>query len=298
MTMTVRAVVDALDRDSGRRRRARRSSWAHAATRASSSRSSCAASFRGAARGRRPRRRGRGARPAGASDAGYAAVRNPQEGTILTRRPRAGGTGRGARRPRQVHRGCAWRRSSPTARRPSRARPSSWTSSSRQGSSMRGGAGLLEIVRGVAAHVRGEALPEPAPLLERDPDSRPSIRSCRAFRYCTSFFVEGDAVDPDSLEAELLKLGDSLLVVGSAGRGQGARAHGRARRGARAGDLRRGARGGGDEEHARPDGRARRAAPGGRGPAALGRRRRRLPAPGRGGCSRAWARLSSRAGSR
>ncbi len=79
-----------------------------------------------------------------------------------------------------------------------------------------GGAGLLEIVRGVASHVRGEALPEPAPLLEAIP-TEAIHQELSAFRYCTSFFVEGDAVDPDSLEAELLKLGDSLLVVGGPG---------------------------------------------------------------------------------
>ena len=36
--------------------------------------------------------------------------------------------------------------------------------------------------------------------------------------------VEGDAVDPDSLEPELMKLGDSLLVVGGPGRGAAIRA--------------------------------------------------------------------------
>ena len=37
------------------------------------------------------------------------------------------------------------------------------------------------------------------------------------FRYCTSFFVEGDGVDPERLEEELGRLGDSLLVVGAMG---------------------------------------------------------------------------------
>jgi dihydroxyacetone kinase-like predicted kinase len=38
------------------------------------------------------------------------------------------------------------------------------------------------------------------------------------YRYCTSFFVEGETVDPEELERELTKLGDSLLVVGGPGR--------------------------------------------------------------------------------
>jgi dihydroxyacetone kinase-like predicted kinase len=37
------------------------------------------------------------------------------------------------------------------------------------------------------------------------------------YRYCTSFFVEGDAVDPEDFEAKLSELGDSLLVVGAPG---------------------------------------------------------------------------------
>jgi len=37
------------------------------------------------------------------------------------------------------------------------------------------------------------------------------------YRYCTSFFVEGKDVDPEDLERELTKLGDSLLVVGGPG---------------------------------------------------------------------------------
>ena len=79
-----------------------------------------------------------------------------------------------------------------------------------------GAAGLIEIVRGIASCVRGEELPEPAPLLEPIPFEA-IHQELSAFRYCTSFFVEGDRVDPDELEAELTKLGDSLLVVGGPG---------------------------------------------------------------------------------
>jgi uncharacterized protein len=79
-----------------------------------------------------------------------------------------------------------------------------------------GAAGLVEIARGLAAHVLGEPLPEPAhadaplPLeaIHREPSR---------FRYCTTFFVEGDLVDPGALESELEPLGDCLLVVGAPG---------------------------------------------------------------------------------
>ncbi|HEY2541467.1 MAG TPA: DAK2 domain-containing protein [Gaiellaceae bacterium] len=76
-----------------------------------------------------------------------------------------------------------------------------------------GGAGLLELVRGVAATVSGEPLPEPAPR-----DAHPGIEAIHQelspYRYCTVFLVEGHDLDRDALETKLEQLGDSLLVVG------------------------------------------------------------------------------------
>jgi uncharacterized protein len=76
-----------------------------------------------------------------------------------------------------------------------------------------GGAGLLEIVRGLAAAVAGEELPE-APA-EREHLSMDAIhQELSRYRYCTTFVIEGDELDADELEQELARLGDSLLVVG------------------------------------------------------------------------------------
>jgi DAK2 domain fusion protein YloV len=75
-----------------------------------------------------------------------------------------------------------------------------------------GGAGLVEIVRGVVAAMAGEELPLP--------DAAPELgleaihRELSEFRYCTAFLVEGSGLDAVSLEQELETLGDSLLVVG------------------------------------------------------------------------------------
>jgi uncharacterized protein len=75
-----------------------------------------------------------------------------------------------------------------------------------------GAAGLVELLRGIASHVAGEPLPE-AP-----PEERATVESAHQelsrFRYCTVFVVEGDELDARALEAELERLGDSLLVVG------------------------------------------------------------------------------------
>jgi uncharacterized protein len=76
-----------------------------------------------------------------------------------------------------------------------------------------GGAGLLELVRGLTAAVTGEELPALPPQLEEV--SLDAIhQELSRYRYCTLFVVEGDALDADALEAELERLGDSLMVVG------------------------------------------------------------------------------------
>jgi DAK2 domain fusion protein YloV len=150
-----------------------------------------------------------------ASDSGYAAVRNPQEGTILSvaralaeRAEELAGT--------DVSLEDALAELVSHGEKALEATTEQLDVLKQAGVVDAGGAGLLEIVRGVASHVRGEELPEPAAILEHVP-TEAIHQELSAFRYCTSFFVEGDAVDPDALEAELLKLGDSLLVVGAPG---------------------------------------------------------------------------------
>ena len=77
-----------------------------------------------------------------------------------------------------------------------------------------GGAGLVEILRGVAAAVSGEPVPE-APVVATERAGHDSIHLVQSrFRYCTVFVVEGEGLDRDALEADLEPLGDSLLVVG------------------------------------------------------------------------------------
>jgi uncharacterized protein len=151
----------------------------------------------------------------GASDAGYAALRDPQEGTILT-----------------VARALAEKAEELAPAAPplpealaelvthgeeALARTTEQLAVLRQAGVVdAGAAGLLEILRGIAAHVSGELLPEPTPLLASIPDEAIHQELSR-FRYCTSFYVEGDEAEPERLEEELGRLGDSLLVVGARG---------------------------------------------------------------------------------
>ncbi|MGB8351282.1 MAG: DAK2 domain-containing protein, partial [Gaiella sp.] len=78
-----------------------------------------------------------------------------------------------------------------------------------------GGAGLVELVRGVLHALTGEPLPDVPEVT--DEISEESIHHEESeYRYCTVFVVEGEALDLDALHASLEPLGDSLLVTGDA----------------------------------------------------------------------------------
>jgi uncharacterized protein len=150
-----------------------------------------------------------------ASDAGYAAVRQPQEGTILTVAREL------AERAEEV---------APTAPTLAEAladvvrhgeaalarTPEQLPLLREAGVVDAGGAGLLELVRGIAAHVRGEPFPQAVAVGQALP-LEAVHQELSEYRYCTSFFVEGDEAEPERLEKELGAFGDSLLVVGSPG---------------------------------------------------------------------------------
>jgi hypothetical protein len=150
-----------------------------------------------------------------ASDAAYAAVREPQEGTILTvaralaeraeELAKEGAPLEDALGELVAHGEKAL------------ARTREQLDVLRQAGVVdAGAAGLLEVIRGIAAAVRGEPLPERPAEEEALPLEAVHLEPSR-YRYCTSFFVEGEEVDPARLEDELSRLGDSLLVVGTPG---------------------------------------------------------------------------------
>jgi uncharacterized protein len=150
-----------------------------------------------------------------ASDAGYAAVRNPQEGTILTvaralaeRAEELAGDGVAVEKALADVLAAGEEALERTTEQLDVLRQAGVVDA--------GAAGLIEILRGIASYVRGEELAEPPPILEAVPLEAVHQELSR-FRYCTSFFVEGERVDPAKLEAELEQLGDSLLVVGAPG---------------------------------------------------------------------------------
>jgi uncharacterized protein len=139
-----------------------------------------------------------------ASDAAYRAVRQPVEGTMLSViRELAEEAEAGGDLAQLVRRG-----EEAVARTPDQL-----AVLREAGVVDAGGAGLLELVRGLAAAVSGEALP-PAPPAHEQLSVEAIHQELSRYRYCTTFLIEGHELDADAIEAELEQLGDSLLVVG------------------------------------------------------------------------------------
>jgi DAK2 domain fusion protein YloV len=148
----------------------------------------------------------------GASDAAYRAVRRPVEGTMLSvirelaeeaeRRAAGQEALLGELLPELVRHG-----EQAVARTPDQLEVLR-----EAGVVDAGGAGLLELFRGLAGAVAGEA-PPAAPAAAAPGPAAIHLEPSR-YRYCTVFVVEGTELDRDELEEQLERLGDSLVVVG------------------------------------------------------------------------------------
>src|SRR6266545_2270659 len=136
-----------------------------------------------------------------ASDAAYRAVRQPVEGTMLS-------VIRELAEDAELREALVSRGEEAVARTPEQL-----DILREAGVVDAGGAGLLEIVRGLAATVAGVPLPE-VPVQREELAVEAIHQELSRYRYCTTFVIEGEALDLDAIEAELEQLGDSLLVVG------------------------------------------------------------------------------------
>jgi DAK2 domain fusion protein YloV len=144
----------------------------------------------------------------GAADAAYRAVREPVEGTMLTaiRELAEEAEGEQARPLDELLPYLVERGGEVVARTPEQL-----DVLREAGVVDAGAAGLLELLRGIAAAAANQPLPEPAPVEPANADSIHQEPS--RYRYCTTFVIEGE-LDPQSIERGLEPLGDSLLVVG------------------------------------------------------------------------------------
>ena len=148
----------------------------------------------------------------GASDAAYRAVKRPVEGTMLTViREMAEESERKDHRqlrPPELLRAVLARGEDALARTPELL-----DVLRNAGVVDAGGAGLVEIARGLVYGATGEALPE-APVESESLGFDAIHQELSEYRYCTVFVVEGEELNKDALESELEQIGDSLLVVG------------------------------------------------------------------------------------
>jgi len=204
LVLTVAAVVDALERSDPQTRVAAVDEIADAALRGAQGNSGVilAQAIRGAAGVLRDYDDAAAGLRA-ASNAAYAAVREPREGTMLTvLRELAEEAEKGADLAGIVARGdeCVTR----TTELLDPLREAGVVDA--------GAAGVVEIVRGAAGVLLGAPLPPGPARRVAAIHSAPS-----RFRYCTAFLVEGEQLEPAVLERELEPLGDSLLVVGGGG---------------------------------------------------------------------------------
>jgi DAK2 domain fusion protein YloV len=146
------------------------------------------------------------------SDAAYRAVREPAEGTMLTViREMA----EEAERPEHARLGAVELLRAVLVRgEDALARTPELLDVLREAGVVdAGGAGLVEVLRGVVLELSGEPLPE-APVESEALGLQAIHQELSRYRYCTGFVVEGDGLDVSGLERSLDRLGDSLLVVG------------------------------------------------------------------------------------
>ncbi len=148
----------------------------------------------------------------GASDTAYRAVKRPVEGTMLTViREMA------EESERKEHRGLrpndllqvVLTRGEDAVRRT----PEMLDVLRNAGVVDAGGAGLVEIARGMVYGATGQELPD-VPVEVEALNFDAVHQELSEYRYCTVFVVEGEDLDKDALESQLEEIGDSLLVVG------------------------------------------------------------------------------------
>ncbi len=149
-----------------------------------------------------------------ASDAAYAAVRVPVEGTMLSVARRIAEAAEAAADDPAHDLAGALDAALAGGRRGVEETPDLLPVLRDAGVVDAGGLGVAILLEGLAAALTGR--PPPAPIRVSAPRTLAVSHLPSRYRYCTSFLVEGRAIDFDALEAALAPVGDSVLVMGDA----------------------------------------------------------------------------------
>ncbi len=149
-----------------------------------------------------------------ASDAAYAAVRVPVEGTMLSVARRIAEAAEAAADDPAQDLAGALDAALAGGRRGVEETPDLLPVLRDAGVVDSGGLGVAILLEGLAAALTGR--PPPPPIRVSAPRAPAVGHLPSRYRYCTSFLVEGRAIDFDALEAALAPVGDSVLVMGDA----------------------------------------------------------------------------------
>lgn len=145
-----------------------------------------------------------------ASDTAYGAVRNPVEGTMLTviRGLAEGAEASGAATLDELLADAI------IAGETSLAATQEMLPQLKAAGVVDSGAyGVLLLVEGLAAAIAGKEIESNATTVAA-PTILPEEHEPSAFRYCTTFIVDGATAPLETLETQLAQIGDSLLVMG------------------------------------------------------------------------------------
>lgn len=153
-----------------------------------------------------------------AADAAYKAVSQPVEGTILTVVREAARAAQGAVAAGEKDVGAVWEQACQGARRALAETPDLLPMLKEAGVVDAGGLGLVAMMEGVRAYLRGE---EPSPLDVAVGQVAPSASYLasieeEAYGYCTQFLLQGVGLDIESVRARMASMADSTVVVGDA----------------------------------------------------------------------------------
>ena len=153
-----------------------------------------------------------------ATDAAYKAVSKPVEGTILTVVKEAARAARATVAAGEMDPAEVWEQACQGARRALAETPDLLPVLKEAGVVDAGGLGLVAIMEGARAYLRGEEVASLDVDVGQAAPSTSYLTSIEeeAYGYCTQFLLHGTNLDVDSVRSRMASMADSTVVVGDA----------------------------------------------------------------------------------